>query len=197
MNDYAAHGATVVVLGMSASAQAHELVYKATLLGSSESPANASPATGTATVTIDLDLFTMRVETTFSGLTGNATASHIHCCTATPGLATAGVATMTPSFVGFPTGVKAGSYDHTFDLALASSYNLAFYNKGGTASLASNALLDGLASGKAYFNIHTTAFAGGEIRGFLAPVPEPTSAALALGGLAVVGLIGRRRHQQA
>src|SRR4029077_13146149 len=37
-------------------------------------------------------------------------------------------------------------------------------------SLASNALFAALAQGRAYFNIHTTAFGGGEIRGFLVPV---------------------------
>jgi hypothetical protein len=150
---------TALALGLSLSAQAHELIYTASLLGSSEAPANASPGTGLATITIDLDLFTMRVQSTFSGLSGNTTASHIHCCTATAGVANAGVATMTPTFVGFPTGVKAGSYDHTFDLSLASSYNAAFITgNGGTISTASNALFS---------------------------------------GLAVVGLIGQRRRQQA
>jgi hypothetical protein len=192
--------ATVFSLGITLGAQAHELVYTASLLGSSESPTNASPAMGLATITIDLDLFTMRVQTTFSGLIGNTTAAHIHCCTSVAGAGTAGVATLTPSFTGFPLGVTAGSYDHTFDLALASSYNSAFITaKGGTISAASNALFDGLASGKAYFNLHTSAFPGGEIRGFLAaaPVPEPASAVLGLGGLAVVGLIGTRRRRQA
>jgi CHRD domain len=191
---------TALSLGMSLSAQAHELVYTATLLGSSEVPVNSSPATGLATITIDLDLFTMRVQSTFSGLLGNVSAAHIHCCTANANSGTAGVATQTPSFTGFPTSVKAGSYDHTFDLALASSYNPNFITaNGGTVSTASNALFSGLASGKAYFNIHTTSFPGGEIRGFLtaAPVPEPTGAALGLGGLAVVGLIAQKRRQQA
>jgi hypothetical protein len=37
-------------------------------------------------------------------------------------------------------------------------------------------------SGKAYLNIHTRAFPGGEIRGFFNQVPEPgTLALLALG----------------
>lgn len=195
--------ATAIAFGTSASAQAHELVYTATLLGSIESPANASPATGQATITIDLDLFTMRVETTFSGLTGNTTAAHIHCCTSVANAGTAGVATMTPSFTGFPLGVTLGSYDRTFDLSQAGSYNAAFITaNGGTVSTASNALFSGLASGKTYFNIHTAAFPGGEIRGFLtaASVPEPSAAALGLVGLAMVGLsglIGPKRRRPA
>lgn len=195
--------AITFALGTPAGAQAHELIYTATLLGSLESPANASPATGLATITIDLDLFTMRVEATFNGLTGNTTAAHIHCCTAVANTGTAGVATLTPSFTGFPLGVTSGSYDRTFDLSQSSSYNAAFITaNGGTVSTASNALLNGLADGKTYFNIHTSAFPGGEIRGFLAatPVPEPSAAAMGLLGLAMVGLIslvGPKRRQPA
>ena len=38
---------------------------------------------------------------------------------------------------------------------------------------------------------------GGEIRGFLAPVPEPGSYALLLSGLAVVGWVARRQKRGA
>ena len=157
-------------------ATAHETVYKATLNGASEAPPNVSPGFGTATVTFDFDAVTMRVETSFSGLLGNTTASHIHCCTAVPGTGTAGVATTTPTFPGFPLGVTSGSYDHTFDMSLASSYNPAFITShGGTISSAMNALIFGLDAGETYLNIHTSVFPGGEIRGFLVAVPEPST----------------------
>jgi hypothetical protein len=153
------------------TATAHELEYGAFLSGPNESPPNASPGTGSVRVTIDLDLFTLRVEANFENLPGATTAAHIHAATAAPFSGTAGVATQTPSFAGFPKGVTSGTYDHTFDLTLASSYNPAFIAaNGGTISTASNALFVALAEGRAYFNIHTTAFAGGEIRGFLVPV---------------------------
>ena len=43
-----------------------------------------------------------------------------------------------------------------------------------------------MATGQAYFNIHTVNFGGGEIRGFLiTPVPEPGT--LVLTGLAALG----------
>ena len=153
------------------TATAHELEYGAFLSGPNESPPNASPGTGAVRVTIDLDLFTMRIEADFEDLLGTTTAAHIHAPTSIPLSGTAGVATQTPSFEGFPTGVTSGTYDHTFDLTLASSYNPAFITaNGGTISGASNALFAALAEGRAYFNIHSTVFAGGEIRGFLVPV---------------------------
>ena len=66
---------------------------------------------------------TLRVKVTFSGLLGNVTASHIHCCTATPFAGNVGVATQTPTFVGFPSGVSAGSYDQTFDTTMATTFS--------------------------------------------------------------------------
>ncbi len=178
---------------VSVAAQAHEVVYNVTLGGASEAPPNNSPATGTATVTFDLDLATMRLQTSFSGLTGTTTAAHIHCCTALPGEGTAGVATQLPSFIGFPLGVDAGSFDGSFDLSNAASYNPAFVTANGSVSGAMNALLAGAAGGAAYLNLHTTTFPGGEIRGFLAPVPEVSSVALMALGLLTVAAVARRR----
>ncbi|MBX3615588.1 MAG: CHRD domain-containing protein [Nitrosomonas sp.] len=169
--------------------------YAAPLLGSSEVPANASPATGSVLVTIDFDLVTMRVEANFNDLLGITTAAHIHCCI-DPG-SNVGVATELPSFTGFPLGVTSGSYDHTFDMSLASSYNPAFItNHGGTISSAFNDLVAGLDAGRAYLNIHTNLFPGGEIRGLLSPVPEPESYALLLTGLGFLTIFARRAKRE-
>jgi len=86
-------------------AQASPVTFTAVLDGPSESPANASPGTGTATVVIDAALHTMDVTVAFSGLVGLTTASHIHCCTAVADAGTAGVATVTPTFPFFPSGL--------------------------------------------------------------------------------------------
>jgi hypothetical protein len=178
-------------------AQASLISYFATLNGPSESPPNASPATGFAEVDVDSTLNTMEVIVTFSGLTSGDTAAHIHCCTALPDTGTAGVATVTPTFTGFPSGVTSGSYSNLFDMTLASSYNPAFITaNGGTAASAKAVLFTGIAAGDAYLNIHTTNFPGGEIRGFLRPaqvVPEPGT--LALFGIAAAGLAWRRRKR--
>jgi hypothetical protein len=154
-------------------AAAHELAYIATLSGPNEFPANNSAGAGTVIAIVDFDAFTLDLDVHFSGLSGTTTASHIHGLTDQPLTGLANVATMLPSFVGFPTGVTSGDYSHTFELTDAASYSPAFISdSGGTVALASSALFNGLAEGRAYLNIHTTAFPGGEIRGFLLPDPK-------------------------
>jgi len=177
------------------SASANIVSYQAFLNGPSESPANASPATGFAQVNYDDVVHSLQVEVSFSGLLGTTTASHIHAATTTAGSGTAGVATTSPYFAGFPIGVTSGSYSNTLDLTLSSSYNSSYISaNGGTPATAEAALMSAIASDKAYFNIHSTVFGGGEIRGFLVPVPEPSSLAmLGLGSAFVVGSLCRRK----
>ncbi len=177
------------------TAQGGPITYFATLNGSGEVPPNASPGTGTATVTIDTVAHTLMVDVMFSGLSAPTTASHIHCCTASPGTGSAGVATTVPTFTGFPLGVTSGTYMHTFDTTLLSSWNPAFVTaNGGTASGAEAALAAGLVDDEAYLNIHTTAFPGGEISGFLVPIPEPGTFLVV--GAALGFLLTRRKRWQ-
>jgi hypothetical protein len=158
----------VATFFMANVAFAQSQVFVGSLTGNNEAPPNASLGVGASAVTINATANTMRVNANFAGLTGNTAAAHIHCCTAVPGVGTAGVATTTPNFVGFPLGVTAGSYDTTFDMTLAGSYNAAFITaNGGTPASAQAALFAGIAAGRAYLNIHSTTFGGGEIRSFL------------------------------
>jgi hypothetical protein len=146
-------------------------------------------------VDIDTTAHTMRVRVSFADLLAGVTASHIHCCTVVPFTGTASVATTTPTFTGFPSGVTFGTYDRTFDMLLSSSYRAGFItDHGGTPASAEAALAFGLDVGEAYLNIHTTLFPGGEIRGFLTPVPDPGSSLLLL-GVSLAGLgASRKRH---
>jgi hypothetical protein len=180
----------IAILVAAQNSNAAPITYTATLSGNNEVPANASPGIGFVEVDYDNILHTLTVDVTFSGLSANVTASHIHSA-AGPTL-NAGVATTVPTFPGFPLGVTSGSYLHTLDMTLAASYNPAFVTlNGGTAAGAEAALAASLAAGTAYFNIHTIQFPGGEIRGQLTSVPEPTT--MLLLSLGLIGVVGFSR----
>jgi hypothetical protein len=167
-------------------------VFVANLSGPAENPPNASPGIGFAQVTFNDLANTMRVQISFSGLLGTTTASHIHCCTAPPG--TAIVATTTPNFPGFPLGVLSGTYDQTLDMGLATSYNPAFITAHGNSVATAEAdLIAGMFAGQSYLNIHSSVVPGGEIRGFLAPVPEPQTYLMLAAGLGLLGFTVRRK----
>ncbi len=160
----------------------------------------ATGATGTGTLTLEYDsvLHTLNINAVFSGLSGNTSNAHIHCCTATAFTGTAGVALAQGGLLpGFPLGVQSGTYTALIDLTQTSQYSAAFVTaSGGTAAGAEARLITNLASGNAYFNIHSTTFGGGEIRSFVTAVPEPGSYAMMAAGLVALGLFARRRARR-
>lgn len=160
-----------------------------------------SGATGSGLVTVifDTDANTLQINASWSGLSGATTVAHIHCCTAVPGAGIVGVAVTPGTLPGFPSGVTAGSYAINLNLADPATYTGGptgfLTGAGGTAALAEARLLEGIQNGQAYFNIHSGRFPGGEIRGFLAPVPEPGTWALLIAGFGVLGGAMRSRRR--
>ena len=133
-----------------------------------------SMATGFATVSFDDLSNQVSVQMSFANLANSSAFGHIHCCTTVANTGNIGVAL---AFKPLPA-VTTGSYTDSFTLETP----------------AFKTLLTGVSAGKAYVNIHTPGtYAGGEIRGNLAPVPEPETYALMLAGLGVVAWAARRR----
>ncbi len=187
----AALAAAVLCVGAAApSALAHEQIFYATLTGAAEAPPNNSPGFGSAILTVNEDDTSYSLNVSFSGLIGNTTVAHIHGPTAVPFTGTAGVMTTTPVFAGFPVGVTSGTYQRTFNLQDASSWNPAFVTARGSVANAANTFLVSLNAGTAYFNLHSSAFPGGELRGFFA-IPEPAT----LGVVAAAGLVALKRRR--
>ena len=129
---------TVLVAGLCVvSVSAFAQKYDATLSGAQQVPPVTSPGTGTATMTLDGDKLTYDVE--YKGLSGPATAAHIHG----PAAAGANAGVMIP-FANPASPIK------------------------GTVNLTPEQVAD-LKSGKEYVNIHTAQNKGGEIRGQIKP----------------------------
>ncbi len=162
-----------VALGTSAllGAPAQALIFKTTL-GPEVGGATGS---GNATLVIDEVTNDMNIDVNFQGLSGTSTVAHIHGPTANPFIGSAGVMTTTPTFSDFPAGVSSSTYSNILNLLAAGTYRAGFITaSGGTVQGARDAFLAALIGKKAYLNIHSSTFGGGEIRGFLVQqVPGP------------------------
>jgi hypothetical protein len=193
---------TVIVLAVATAlmllvpaAYAIPVTFVGHLTGANEVPPVPSSATGLATLLLDAAAQTLQINATFSGLTSNTNAAHIHCCA--PLGTNAGVATTVPAFPGFPLGGTSGSFTSAvFDLAQPTIYNPAFVTLQGGLTQAEAALIAGILNGTTYLNIHTVNFPGGEIRGQLEAVPEPAALLLLGTTMARLGLARWKRRRR-
>jgi CHRD domain/PEP-CTERM motif len=190
-------GATLLAVP---AAHATPIHFAVTLSGANEVPPVSPAGTGQALVTLDPTAQTLQLNITFSGLTSNTVAAHIHCCLPNPfqtGV-NVGVATTVPAFPGFPiepNGVTSFNYSSAvFDLTQAGSYNPAFVTLQGGLSQAEASFIAGVLTGRVYLNVHTVNNPGGEIRGFLFATPEPAS--LVLLGLGLLGFAWMQRRRK-
>ena len=146
------------------TAQAVPVTFFATL-GDFENPPTDSPGTGSATVIMDIAAHTLSIDMT----------SQVFWVLRPPRIS---IVVLTyrrempewrrkpPRLLVFPSAYRQ-NYSDLFD-TLAPPPSCGFYHGyGGTPASAETALFAGLLAGEAYFNIHTSRFRGGEIRGFL------------------------------
>jgi CHRD domain len=131
--------AVAAVLLAAGPAGAATVHFGMTLKGADEVPANTTKGTGKVTASLDTATKVFSYKVTYSGLTGPATMAHFHG-PAAPGA-------NAPPVVPVPM------------TALANPMK-------GTATLTDAQIAD-LEAGNWYFNIHTAANPGGEIRGQL------------------------------
>jgi hypothetical protein len=163
-----------------APARADLITFTADLMGSQETPPNLSPAIGHGDFVYDSIAHTITFDVTYSGLVAGATVSHFH--DGPPGVA-APVVHGVSIIPGSTSGELVGIWSST-DLV----------------EPLTPVLEAELLAGNIYFNIHSTTFPGGEIRGQLeqvsTAVPEPGSLTLlAMGALGLAGYRWRRRRQ--
>ena len=158
------------------------LIYQASL---GAAPGVSTTATGQSTVSIDLATNLLTFDAAWAGLVAIPLAGglHIHCCVPTaPGNLQLSLSLTVP-------GVTTGSSSQT--VLLPDALTPGFRNSHGAASL--DDFLAGLAAGTAYVDVQNASFPGGEIRGTLVPVPEPSTISLLITGLMGLAVRHRRR----
>jgi hypothetical protein len=183
--------AGLLVMAVPAAVLAADEVFTAELTGDAEVPPVDVDATGDATVTIADDESEVSWDVSYSGLTGDAAASHIH-------FGAADVAG--PVMIPFATVTNTGT---------TGTFASGDYAGGEGIPADWDGVLAAIRDGNAYVNVHTAANPPGEIRGQLEPSgvtpprtdtvtdatgPQPPTPVGVLLALSVLGLaVGLRR----
>ena len=163
------------------TALATPLSYQAALNGLQTVPPNGSAATGVGFVTVDAATHLLSFTVSWTNLAASPLVAHIHCCAPVGSNGTLAI-----QFLGLA-GTSGTFGANGVDLTVVAQYNPVFLNAhGGTAAGAETFLEAGLAGGIAYIDIPDSVFGGGEIRGQLAPIPEPATALLLVTGFALI-----------
>lgn len=160
---------TLAALALSAASfsQATLWTYTAALNGFQEVPPTSSAAIANVLLQLDDVTFTLSGSGTVQFLSGTATGFHLH---------QAAYGVSGPIVVDLGAGSVSGN---SISFASVPVPNFA------TVKAAMDAR-------NTYLNIHTASFPGGEIRGQVAPVPEPAS--LIAVGLGVAAMLRRRKR---
>ena len=166
----------LVGIGPMGSVQA-ETIFLTTLTGAQEVPPNRSPATGFGTFRLNDTSTALSFDVEYSGLVGGSVSgAHFH--QAPPGVNGPIVRGLDTTGAGL-SGAFRGVWSAT------------------DADPLTPPLVSALFDGDIYFNIHTTpGFPGGEIRGQLEPIPEPSTGWLLTTALVSLFLWGVRRSAQ-
>jgi hypothetical protein len=177
-----------------------DIFFRSTINAAQEVPTNASTATGTASYILNDAMTALRYTATINGLdfTGSQTpatgddlrAAHLHAAVR-----------------GVNGGVIFGFFGNPFNDNNPNDVVVTPFTTGvgGTISgkwdapegnnTTLTARLPAILAGNVYINFHTTQFPGGEIRGQLEAVPEPSAfALLAVGGIGLVGMRWLKRR---
>lgn len=164
MNSFRCLAVLAFTLFAADSAQAVTIRFEALLTGAQERPNPVpSPGSGFAVGLFDTDTNQLEVDVDWSGLTSNVIGGHIHRINNFNTLT--GPIIVDLGVAGGPTG------SDTFSGAAPANF------------------LNDLSAGILYFNLHTTTYPAGEIRG---DIPEPGTVLLLAGGLLGIAVLRRR-----
>lgn len=176
MKKYLIRSASIVVFCASLTA-AHSQSYISNLDGAQD---GGGLRQGTGSVTLTLVNTTLSLSGSYSGLTSPSTAGHIHGPSG-PFPATATVRYPLDALGLISLGATSGTFSGSLNLADIGAYTVAQQ-------------ISDLNAGLWYLNIHNSSFPGGEIRGAITLVPEPT--ALAILGIGAAGMLLRSRTRR-